>query len=159
MIRRFSAVVAALSLVTLAPAARAQVSHVIVDNLNFADPCMFSAKSSVQFSTALGTTPIVAGVAGKRIYVCSILLSASAASSVSLAEGSSATCGTSNQAGVIGVGTDKAANLGLPLGVTGGFSHGDGTGTIAQTATAGNTLCLYQSGTAQVSGNMMYVQQ
>lgn len=123
------------------------------------DPCALQAKTNVPISTAAGTTALVAGVSLKKIYVCSMLLVAPSAVSVSLAEGSSSTCGTSNQAAVIGVATNGTASQGVPLAANTGWTLGNGEGTIAATATAANYLCLFQSGTAQLAGNLTYVQQ
>jgi hypothetical protein len=122
------------------------------------DPCS-SAKTNVPISTASGTTALVSGVSAKQIYICSLSLITTTAVSVSLSEGSGATCGTSNQAGVIGVGTNGTAANGLPLAANGGLTLGNGLGTIARTASAADYLCLFQSGTAQIAGNLTYVQQ
>ena len=124
-----------------------------------ADPCAFAAKINVPISTATGTTALVTGVSAKRIYVCSLSVIAAAAVSVSLSEGASATCGTSAQAAVLGVATNGTAANGLALAANGGLTLGSGTGTVAQTATAANYLCLFQSSTVQLAGNLTYVQQ
>ena len=123
------------------------------------DPCSLAAKTNVPISTASGTLALVTGVSAKKIYVCSLSLITSGTISVSLAEGSSNTCGTSNQAGVIGVATNGTAANGLPLVANGGLTLGNGAGTVAVTATAANYLCLFQSGTTQMAGNLTYVQQ
>lgn len=125
------------------------------------DPCTFKTKVNQPFSTAAGTTQIISGVAATKIYICSFSLIAPTAVSVSLIEGSSASCGTSSQGGVMGqpLGTIGASSIGLPLAANGGLTIGNGAGTIASTATAANYLCLFQSGTAQLSGNLTYVQQ
>ena len=137
----------------------ASVPVAIASNQSVADPCMFQAKTNVTISTASGTAALVTGVSGKKIYVCSLVLVAPSAVSVSLAEGSGTTCGTSNQAGVIGVATNGTAANGLAFAANGGLTLGNGGGTIASTATAADYLCLFQSGTAQMAGNLTYVQQ
>jgi hypothetical protein len=124
-----------------------------------ADPCASAAKTSVPFSSASGTFALVTGVSAKKIYVCSIILFAPTAVSVSLAEGSSSTCGTSAQAAVIGVATSGTASQGMALAANGAFAYGNSSGTVAQTATNANYLCVFQSGTAQLAGNLTYVQQ
>lgn len=128
-------------------------------NATAGDPCMFQAKTNVPISTASGTVALVAGVSAKKIYVCSLSLITSGAIAVSLSEGSGTTCGTSAQAGVIGVATNGTAANGLSLAANGGLTLGNGGGTVAQTATAANYLCLFQSGTTQMAGNLTYVQQ
>jgi trimeric autotransporter adhesin len=128
-------------------------------NATAGDPCMFQAKTNVPISTAAGTLALVAGVSAKKIYVCSLSLISSGAIAVSLSEGSGTTCGTSAQAGVIGVATNGTAANGLSLAANGGLTLGNGGGTVAATATAANYLCLFQSGTTQMAGNLTYVQQ
>lgn len=133
---------------------------VLANNQTAADPCMFQAKTNVPISTSSGTTALVTGVSAKKIYVCSLALIANTpAVSVSLSEGSSSTCGTSSQAAVMGVATSGTASLGIPLAVNGGLTLGNGGGTVAATATAANYLCLFQSGTTLIAGNLTFVQQ
>lgn len=133
---------------------------IFVEQAANADPCSAaSVKINVPISTATGTVALVAGVSAKKIYVCSFSIITTTAISVSLSEGSGTTCGTSSQAGVIGVGTNGTAANGLPLAANGGLTLGNGGGTVAATATAANYLCLFQSGTAQIAGNLTYVQQ
>lgn len=142
------------------PATMANSSPVtLASNQSVGDPCTFQAKTSVAISTASGTTALVTGVSAKKIYVCSLSLIAPSAISVSLSEGSSSTCGTSNQAAVIGVATNGTAANGLPLAANGGITLGSGVGTVAATGTTANYLCLFQSGTVQLAGNLTYVQQ
>lgn len=128
-------------------------------NATAGDPCMFQAKTNVPISTASGTTALVTGVSAKRVYVCSMSLVAATAIAVSLSEGSGTTCGTSAQAAVLGVATNGTAANGISLAANGGLTLGNGGGTVAATATNANYLCLFQSGTAQLSGNLTYVQQ
>jgi hypothetical protein len=130
-----------------------------VIGFNSNDPCTQSSKTNVPISTASGTVALVTGVSAKKIYVCSLSLIASGAISVSLSEGSGSTCGTSAQAGVIGVATNGTAANGMALAANGGLTLGNGGATVAVTATAANYLCLFQSGTTQIAGNLTYVQQ
>lgn len=127
-------------------------------NATAGDPCMFQPKTNVTISTATGTVALVTGVSSKKIYICSFSYVASAADAISLAEGSGATCGTSNQAGVIGVATNGTQGNGLSLAANGGLTLGNGGGTVAQTATAANYLCLFHAA-VQGAGNLTYVQQ
>ena len=123
------------------------------------DPCAGATKTNVTINTASGTTALVTGVSAKKVYVCSLSLIVPSAVSVSLSEGSGTTCGTSNQAGVIGVATNGTAANGMALPANGGLTFGNGSGTVAVTATAADYLCLFQSGTAQIAGNLTFVQQ
>jgi hypothetical protein len=132
---------------------------VIASDQSVGDPCTFQTKSYFNTSTASGTTALVTGVSAKKVYLCSLLVVVPSAISWSLSEGSSATCGTSNQAAVIGVATNGTAANGVPSAANGGVTWGSGTGTVAQTATAANYLCLFQSGTVQIVASGSYVQQ
>jgi hypothetical protein len=60
---------------------------------------------------------------------------------------------------VLGVATNGTAANGISLAANGGLTLGNGGGTVAQTATNANYLCLFQSGTTQMAGNLTYVQQ
>ena len=60
---------------------------------------------------------------------------------------------------VVGVATNGTAANGLSLAANAGWTFGNGSGTVASTATAANYLCIFQSGTAQLAGNITYVQQ
>lgn len=129
------------------------------NQLAVGDPCTYQLKHNVPIASASGTTALVAGVSAKKIYVCSIALVVPSGVSASLSEGSSSTCGTSAQAGVMGVPTSGTAANGMAFAANGGFTYGNGGATVASTATNANYLCLFQSGTAQIAGNLTYVQQ
>lgn len=120
------------------------------------DVCSYNLKQNFSISTAVGNTQIVGGVGGKKVYICSILMFASGGASVSIIEGTGAACTTSNEASVIG--STTAAN-GLPIPANGGLTYGNGAGTVGVTATAANGICILQSGTTPLSGNITYVQQ
>ena len=144
---------------TTAGSQRSDISSVAGTAITSSDPCKFQAKTNVAISTVSGTTALVTGVSGKKIYVCSLVLVPATAIAVSLSEGSSNVCGTSAQAAVIGVATNGTASNGMSLVANGIFTLGSGVGTVAATATAANYLCLFQSGTARISGNFTYVRQ
>lgn len=124
-----------------------------------ADPCMYQAKTPKNINTATGTTLLVAASGSTKVYVCSFAIVVPSAVSVSLSEGTGATCNTANQAGVMGVAVNGTAANGMPFAANGSLTYGNGGSTVALTATAGNALCLFQSGTAQLAGNITYVQQ
>jgi hypothetical protein len=103
----------------------------------------FSVSANTQLFTANNTTgPAGAAPNPQFIYICSLIINASAAQTVSIVEGTGTTCAT-NTAAVIG---NNAAAGGLSLGVNGGQNIGGGIGPIAKTATAGDNVCLYTSG-------------
>ena len=51
-----------------------------------------------------------------------------------------------------------AMALGLSLAANGGITFGNGQGTVALTTTASHDLCLFQSGSVDLSGVLTYVQ-
>lgn len=120
------------------------------------DPCIGQKKTNFAVSTASGNLQIAAGVASQRVYVCSIALIGATAWVGNLIEGTGAACITSAEAAVIG--STTAAN-GMSFAANGGMTYGNGGNTVASVAAAANGLCLLQSGTAQVSGNITFVQQ
>jgi hypothetical protein len=141
----------ATNLTTLNTTAGAPVNNVAASG---ADPCFGSLKANFPISTAAGTTQLVAGVSAKKIYVCSSLVVSGGVAAVSFIEGTNSSC--ASPAAVVG--STTAAN-GIPLVANAGWQMGSGTGTVAQTANNANYLCLFQSSTAQLSGNITYVQQ
>jgi hypothetical protein len=122
------------------------------------DPCTFLQKTnqSITFSGA-GTIVFVLPIAGKRVFICSIVLMSSAATTLSIAEGQGTTCAAPNQAGMIGVGTNVAASGGLSFPANGGLTLGNGTGSVTQTANINTNVCLYNTGSATIAGNVTYV--
>ena len=125
------------------------------------DPCFSSKKTNLSITTASGNTQLVAGVPNQRVFVCSFALVVPSAVAVSITEGPGLTCGSvtgGTQAAVMGVAAGGTAANGMSFASNGGLTIGGGGGTIAQTAYAGNYLCLLQSGTVQLAGNITYVQ-
>lgn len=131
------------------------IGHTSADPCTSAGPGSTNPKTNVSVSTATGSTQLVAGVAGKRVYVCSEYIVGQAAWVGNLVEGTGTTCGTGTAAVQ---GSITAAN-GFSFPAQGGFTFGAGSGSITQTAVTGDALCLLQSGTVQVAGNIMVVQQ
>lgn len=120
------------------------------------DPCTSAAKTNVAIATSSGNTQLVAGSASKKVYVCSYHVLAATAAVVSLIEGTGAACTTANEAAVWG---STTAASGESYAANGGMAYGNGAGTVGVTATAANGICLLQSGTAALAGNLTYVQQ
>jgi hypothetical protein len=119
-----------------------------------ADPCSYAAKTNLPIS--FQTTSITQQIAlsgSTKIYVCSLSLIASAATVFSITGGTGTNCGT--PAALIGT---TSATHGLSLAANGGMTLGNGAGTVAVTG-AGSELCLVQSGSGDLVGNLTYVQQ
>lgn len=110
------------------------------------DPCAGVSKQSVSVSQTANARLLVAPAG--RVFVCSAFVVGADAENISLVEGTGATCGTGTAA-VIGGAT---AATGPNFAANGGFTLGNGGGTVAITATPGNDVCLFQSGSGRVAG-------
>ena len=99
-------------------------------------------------------TQIIAGASSKQTYVCSINLVAGAADNVALVEGTGSVCASST-AGMAG---GTTAVTGWNLAANGGMTLGNGAGIVAKTATAADNVCLLVSGSAQLSGTIVWAQ-
>ncbi len=128
----------------------------ITDGTNFlvVDPCAGQAKSFASINQT-GNAQLVAGTASKKIYVCSIHVVAAAATDVAMVEGTGSVCATST-AGVSGFGGATAAT-GWNFAANGGISLGNGDSSLGAEITGGDNLCVFSSGSGQVSGGISYV--
>jgi hypothetical protein len=118
------------------------------------DPCKGETKLYASISQT-ANTQLVAGTASKKIYVCSIHVVAAAATNVAVVEGTGSVCGTST-AGVSGFGGATAAT-GWNFAANGGIALGNGDSSLGAEGTSGNNLCIFNSGSGQVSGGISYV--
>ena len=119
------------------------------------DPCT-NTKANVAFATSAGTLQLVAPSGSTQVYVCSLSLIAAGSAVVNVVGGTGATCTTGTPLAAIGSVTPSA---GLSLAANGGLTYGSGIATVARTTTAGHGLCLIQSGTTVLSGNITFIQQ
>jgi hypothetical protein len=120
------------------------------------DPCKAHAKLYASISQT-GNTQLVTGTTSKKIYVCSIHLVAAAATNVAVVEGTGTVCGT-GAAGVGGFGGATAAT-GWNFAANGGIALGNGDSSLGAEGTSGDNLCIFNSGSGQVSGGISYVVQ
>ena len=118
------------------------------------DPCKGLTKLYASISQT-GNTQLVAGTASKKIYVCSIHVVAAAATNVAVVEGTGSVCATGT-AGVSGFGGATAAT-GWNFAANGGIALGNGDSSLGAEGTSGDNLCIYNSGSGQVSGGISYV--
>jgi hypothetical protein len=121
-----------------------------------ADPCKGQAKLYVSINQT-ANTQLVAGTAAKKIYICSIHVVVAVATSVALVEGTGSVCATGT-AGVSGFGGATAAT-GWNFAVNGGIVLGNGDAAVGAEGTSADNLCLFNSGSGQVSGGISYVVQ
>ena len=132
---------------------------IFVEQAANADPCSASTTKTNYAVLITGTTTvkIVGEVSAQQIYICSVALIASAATVMSIADGTknSTECDTAAHA-IFG---QTTATHGMSLAANGGFTAGSGNGTVGRTATAAHDLCIFQSGSGDISGNITVVQQ
>ena len=130
----------------------------ITDGNNFlvVDPCAAQAKLFASISQT-GNTQLASGTALKKIYVCSIHVVAAAAANVAVVEGTGSVCGTGT-AGVSGFGGATAAT-GWNFAANGGIALGNGDSAVGAEASSGDNLCVFNSGSGQISGGISYVVQ
>jgi len=106
---------------------------------------------AINVSTAT-TTLLVTGVASRQVRITALHLIAAGADSVAIIEGTGATCGT----GTTGMAGGTTAASGYNLAANGGLAFGSGLGTIMQTLTAGDSVCVVTSAAVQISGGLQY---
>ena len=134
------------------PAGTAYIGHTSLD------PCSYAVKTTYPvLITGTTTVKIVSEVAAQQVYICSVALIASAATVMSIADGTknSTECDTAAHA-IFG---QTTATHGMSLAANGGFTVGGGNGTVGSTATAAHDVCIFQSGSGDISGNIVVVQQ
>jgi hypothetical protein len=130
----------------------------ISDGTNFliVDPCKGQTKLFAGISQT-GNTQLVAGTAAKKIYLCSVHVVVAAATNVAVVEGTGSVCATGT-AEVSGFGGATAAT-GWNFAANGGIALGNGDSSLGAEGTAGDNLCVFNSGSGQVSGGISYVVQ
>lgn len=111
------------------------------------DPCA-GVKQSFPISQTTGTRYVIGN--GHRAYICSIIVVGSDAENVSLVEGTGTVCAT----GTIAVIGGATAAAGPNMAANGGFTLGNGAGTIAAVGVSGDDVCLFESGSGRVAGVM-----
>jgi len=119
------------------------------------DPCSSKIKLNAPFSTTSGGPVSIVALSGSTVvYVCSISAITDTAVKLSFIDGTGGSCAAAQHAIW---GSTTAAN-GMSLAANGGFTQGSGNGSVGVT-TAASALCLLQSGTSLIAGNVTYVQQ
>lgn len=122
-----------------------------------ADPCQVNAKNYANVSQTTNTK-IVSGTSAKKIYICSLHLVTATAQNVALVEGTGTACATTTVA-VDGLGGGGTAATGWNLAANGGLTYGNGVSSLGAEHTAADDLCVFQSGSGQLSGGFTYVVQ
>jgi hypothetical protein len=124
------------------------------------DPCTFQAKSIGHFSSSTSGGSIITLASGKKAYICSISVVASAAANVSLIEGTGSSVCTGGTVAAVWGNTGTTAANGYPFAANGGLTIAGG-GTVAQNATTSQNVCVLFNTTnsPQVVADVSYVQQ
>lgn len=127
----------------------------ISDGTNTAliDPCASITKTTTAISQTT-TTRYVTASSGKKTYVCSIMLVANAAETVSLVEGTGTTCTTPTAL----IGSATAAN-GVSLAANGGFQLAAGNQAAVVGIGTNVDVCVLQAGSNRVTGFITTVQR
>jgi hypothetical protein len=121
------------------------------------DPCANNLKTNVAIATSSASFELAVLASGKKTYICSLSLIAATAAVVNIVEGTGAgVC--SGGTPVADLGSTTAAS-GMSLAANGGLTLGNGAATVIGGTTVSYNVCLLQSGTAALAGNMTYVQQ
>lgn len=118
------------------------------------DPCKTSAKITSPISQAASGV-IITHSGTLTTYICGGSFNISDAESVSLTEGTGVTCGTGAAALM---GSTTVAN-GMALSANEGMSFGNGNASNIISKTAGDDICILQSGTGRLAGWVTFVQQ
>jgi len=148
----------AASLAAQGQFATGQAPVKITDGTNtlVVDPCKAQTKLYVSINQT-ANTQLVAGTASKKIYICSIHVVVAIATNAALVEGTGSVCATGT-AGVSGFGGATAAT-GWNFAANGGIALGNGDAAVGAEGTNADNLCLFNSGSGQVSGGISYVVQ
>ena len=122
------------------------------------DPCSQQTKLGAVINTT-GSLQIIAGTSAKKTYICAIDVVVSVAQNVALVEGTGTACATN----IFGLAGGTTAATGWNFSANSGIARGAGNGTVyspsADTNGSAANICLLSSGTAQLSGQISYVQQ
>ena len=118
-----------------------------------ADPCSLGHKTNVAISESASAV-IIPGQAGTRTFLCFVFLGTAGAQNISIVEGTGAVCAT-NQLIIMG----GPGATGPPSQANGTITLGGGGATIGLSTVTGNDVCLLQSASGLVAGNMIYVRQ
>lgn len=94
---------------------------------------------------------IITGVSGRRIYICSLNITTATAQNVAVVAGTGSVCATTTVA-VPGTSGGATAATGWNWAANSGIVIGGGFDAIAKTTVNGDNVCVFQSGSGQLSG-------
>lgn len=139
----------------------ASVPVALASDQSVGDPCMFKPKLFADFESPTSGGQLVAGTSGKKTYICGIAGFVSAATNISLLEGTGSSVCTGGTPAAVFFNTSTTAANGAALPANGGLTFGNGGGELAATATNADNLCVVftTTNTPQVNLHVAYVQQ
>jgi len=125
------------------------------------DPCQTAAKSFLPITATTSLVKVIAtGVSAKKIFICQLLLTVTAADNVAVFEATTGTTCATSPVAVYGAGTSVAtAANGFPFPANGGVSLGNGGNMVGQTTVNNNDLCIGTSAATPLTGGITYVTQ
>ncbi len=125
------------------------------------DPCQGNTKSYLAITATTSLVKVIAtGVSAKKIYICQLILTTTAANNVAVFEANTGSVCATNPVAVYGAGTTVAtAANGFPFPANGGVSLGSGGYSVAQTSVNANDLCIGTSAATPLTGGVLYVTQ
>jgi hypothetical protein len=128
---------------------------------NGLNPCQANTPSYLPITATTSLVKVIAtGVAAKKIYICQLLLTVTAADNVAVFEATTGTTCATSPIAVFGAGTTVAtAANGFPFPANGGVSLGNGGYMVGQTTVANNDLCIGTSAATPLTGGITYVTQ
>jgi hypothetical protein len=124
------------------------------------DPCndALTVKSFLPITATTSLVKVIAtGTAAKKLYICQIILTTTAANNVAVFEATTGTTCATSAVAVYGAGTSVAtAANGFPFPANGGVSLGNGLGTVGVTTVNNNDLCIGTSTATPLTGGITY---
>lgn len=125
-----------------------------------ADPCALQIKATAAITFTAGIFQVVAPAASppKQIYVCTIVLNPDINDTISLFEGTGATCAGGSPFALLGS-VGATLSLGMAVGALNGYVHGNGGAAVYTTKFSGDGFCIGHTGSNKVAGSMEYIQQ
>ncbi len=118
------------------------------------DPCQTEVKTTTPFSITADTA-VFTGAAGKKNFICAIVVIAGAAEIVSFSEGTGSAC-ANGEAALSGTLVDTE---GMSFGANSGLNRGSGGYTVIAGKTAAQDFCINVSGSNRVAGDVLWVQK
>lgn len=125
------------------------------------DPCANLTKTYAPITATTSLVKVIAtGVSAKKIYICQLLLTTTAANNVAVFEATTGTTCATSAVAVYGAGTSVAtAANGFSFPANGGVSLGSGGNTVGITTVNNNDLCIGTSAATPLTGGISYVTQ